>query len=157
MKVLRATKATQGQRKSDYFFCRDGELVYLAFACDSDTNPDDGCGCLRGFGGFETHKAGTTAVVVEWCGDLSTYWMEMMKCLTDEGWVKTKGRNKTDPEDAAELCWYHVRQVQAVADDLEPGTVVERRGRHAGDVQPRRLGAGVGVLTPPQVQRIGRR
>ncbi len=155
MKVLRATKATQGQRKSDYFFCREGELVYLALACDSDTHPDGGCGCLRGFGGMETHKACTTAVVVEWPGDIHTYWLEVMKSMIHSKWVKTKGRDKTDPVDAAELVWYHVREVQAVADDLEPGTVVERRGRRAFDVQPR--AREVGILTPAQVKRVGRR
>lgn len=66
MKVLVATRKTQGQRDNDFFWCEEGELVYPGGECDSDRgNPDGACGCVRGFSGIKTKKATTTALVVD--------------------------------------------------------------------------------------------
>ncbi|WP_019816173.1 DUF7715 family protein [Saccharomonospora saliphila] len=64
VKTLVATAATQGARDSDYHWCVEGELVWIAPACRTDRDdPDGGCGCGRGFAGLSSHRATTTAMV----------------------------------------------------------------------------------------------
>jgi hypothetical protein len=72
VKLLTATTQTQGQRASDFTWCVEGEVVTPAgVICDRDRTegPDGGCGCGcgcgcgRSFGGLNSHKATTTAIV----------------------------------------------------------------------------------------------
>ena len=61
MKVLVATRGNQRTRADDYCFTVEGELVYIqGFDC---SNPR--CGCDRGFAGMASHRATTTAKVVD--------------------------------------------------------------------------------------------
>lgn len=66
MKLLTATSRTQGQRASDFNWCVEGELATIAIiVCGRDERegPDGGCGCGRAFGGLNSHRSGTTAMV----------------------------------------------------------------------------------------------
>ena len=66
MRVLVATNKTNGDIPGDYGFCVEGELVYLQDPCARDRrDPDGGCGCGRGFCGTNSHRATTTAMVVD--------------------------------------------------------------------------------------------
>ena len=66
MKILVATKETQGFRDSDFSWAREGELVRFDSECDRDKNRiDGGCGCRRSMVGLETGRATTTFKVVE--------------------------------------------------------------------------------------------
>lgn len=66
MKVLVATAHTQGERDNDYHWCIEGELVRIGEICRRDRDdPDGGCGCGRGFGGLNSHRATTTAAVAD--------------------------------------------------------------------------------------------
>lgn len=68
MKLLTATTETQGQRASDFAWCVPGEVVTPAtFICDRDREegPDAGCGCGRSFGGLNSQRGTTTAVVTD--------------------------------------------------------------------------------------------
>jgi hypothetical protein len=68
LKVFVATKRGQGQRKSDFFWCKEGELLIFGTECDTDANdpnPDGGCGCGRSLVGIETLKGTTTFTVEE--------------------------------------------------------------------------------------------
>jgi hypothetical protein len=66
VKILVATSFTQGTSPDDYHYCVDGELVWLQEPCDRDKrNPDGPCGCGRGFAGAASHRATTTAMVVQ--------------------------------------------------------------------------------------------
>ena len=61
MKVLVATRETNGRMSGDYCWTVDDELVRLPLGeCD-----DLDCGCERGFAGVTSHRATTTAMVVE--------------------------------------------------------------------------------------------
>jgi len=61
MKVLVATRETNGRVPGDYCWTVDDELVRLPLGeCD-----DVACGCNRGFAGVTSHRATTTAMVVE--------------------------------------------------------------------------------------------
>jgi len=60
MRVIVATNRTQGDKPGDYCWTVEGELVRLPWMeCDSP-----GCGCNRGFAGLSSHRATTTARVV---------------------------------------------------------------------------------------------
>jgi len=49
VRVLVASKETQGQRANDYCCVPHGELVMFGSGCDRDQgDPDGPCGCLRG-------------------------------------------------------------------------------------------------------------
>jgi hypothetical protein len=61
LKVLVATKQTQGQRKNDFCHVPEEELVRFGFACDRDADdPNGSCGCNRSLIGFDCQKATTT-------------------------------------------------------------------------------------------------
>ncbi|MPY77362.1 MAG: hypothetical protein GEV04_02495 [Actinophytocola sp.] len=63
-KVLVATAKTQGARDNDYNWCIEGELVWFPPMCRRGIeDPDGRCGCGRGFGGLNSHRATTTAMV----------------------------------------------------------------------------------------------
>ena len=67
MKLLTATRRTQGDRDNDFTFCVEGELVMITtFVCETDRrDPDGGCGCGRAFVGLNSGKATTTALVTD--------------------------------------------------------------------------------------------
>ena len=56
MKMLVATKETQGKRRNDFCWATEGELVRFAFQCDGEA-VDGRCGCRRSFCGLDSHKA----------------------------------------------------------------------------------------------------
>ena len=61
MYVLVATKETQGDRGNDYGWTVEGELVFVpTIECREPR-----CGCSRGFAGVSSHRATTTAMVVD--------------------------------------------------------------------------------------------
>lgn len=61
MKILVATRLTQGASPDDYHYCIEGELVWLQEPCDREKNDPSGpCGCERGFVGARSHRATTT-------------------------------------------------------------------------------------------------
>lgn len=87
MKILVATALTQGTASNDYHFCVEGELVWIQEPCDRDRkNPDGPCGCGRGFAGAASHKATTTAAVVESEMTRDDVVLAFQTSLTDGGW-----------------------------------------------------------------------
>lgn len=64
MRLLVATKETQGQRKNDFCWVPEGEIVHFGFECDSETI-DGHCGCKRAMVGISNNKATTTMKVEE--------------------------------------------------------------------------------------------
>jgi hypothetical protein len=87
MKILVATELTQGTSPDDYHYCIDGELVWVQEACDRDKqNPDMPCGCGRGFAGAASHRATTTAMVVESAMTRDDVILAFETSLPDGGW-----------------------------------------------------------------------
>ena len=62
MKIIVATKQTQGQRTDDFCYAREGEIVLLSDDCDE---LHAGCNCHCSMVGAETGKGTTTMQVVE--------------------------------------------------------------------------------------------
>jgi hypothetical protein len=87
MRVLVATARTQGDRANDYNFCIEGELVRINEVCARDRgDPDGGCGCGRGFGGLNSHRATTTARIADVPLSLEEYALAVESSLQQQGW-----------------------------------------------------------------------
>jgi len=87
MKILVATALLQGSRSNDHHYFIEGELVWMQDPCaKSRDDPDGPCGCGRGFAGAASHRATTTAMVVEsdmTCEDII---LAFQTSLCDGGW-----------------------------------------------------------------------
>ena len=115
MKILVATALTQGMEPNDYHYCIEGELVWIQNPCPKDRDDADGpCGCGRGFAGAASHRATTTAQVVE--SDMTREDMRLAfeTSLVDGGW----------PAEWAEHCTHENLDIAATA---PVGAIVERR------------------------------
>jgi hypothetical protein len=115
MKILVATALTQGNASNDYHYCVEGELVWIQEPCDRDRkNPDGPCGCGRGFAGAASHKATTTAAVMESEMTREDVVLAFQTSLTDGGWPLSWAEEVPDEN-------------LDIAADLPVGTVIGRR------------------------------
>lgn len=115
MKILVATQLTQGMEADDYHYCVEGELVWIQEPCARDhNNPDSPCGCGRGFAGAASHRATTTAAVVDSELSRADVVLAFSTSLVDGGWPIEWAEEVADDN-------------LAVADDLPVGTVIGRR------------------------------
>jgi hypothetical protein len=115
MKVLVATNRTQGLRKNDYDHCIEGELVWITLVCAADAaDPDGACGCGRGFGGLNSHRATSTARVADLAFTRAEYREAIRSSLAAQGWP---------PSYAAEIA----DDLLALAASWPVDAVVERR------------------------------
>jgi hypothetical protein len=88
IKVLVATTETQGDHPGDFCFVPDGELVArYGMVCDDERPDGSGCGCGRSFSGFDTHRATTSAMVVEKDMTREEWRAALHRTLTDSGWI----------------------------------------------------------------------
>jgi hypothetical protein len=120
MKVLIATRRTQGAVPGDYCWALEGELVTaVAPPCASP----DRCGCERGFPGLGSSKATTTALVVD-RDELQPHQLRLavQDSLERQGWLRN-----LPPAQADELVDEHVRVIVMVCAHFEVGAVVGRR------------------------------
>jgi len=115
MKILVATAFSQGASPDDYHHCIEGELVWVQEPCGrGKRDPDGPCGCGRGFVGAASHRATTTAMVIESPMSRDDVLLAFRTSLADAGW----------PAEAAD----------EVADDnlvlaaqLPPGAIIVRK------------------------------
>ncbi|MFN8227324.1 MAG: hypothetical protein U0R18_11505 [Mycobacterium sp.] len=115
MKILVATRLTQGAYANDYHYCVEGELVWIQEPCDRGADdPDGSCGCGRGFAGAASHRATTTATVVESPMSRADLVLAFRTSLADGGW----------PIDWADAV---ADENLAIAMDLPEGAVIGRR------------------------------
>lgn len=121
IKVLVATRKTQGQRANDFCFVPEGEIVTFAFECD-DEGPDGSCGCMRSMSGMLARKGTTTMEVQERQITQDELQAMIIKHLQEGGWGKIIGKNLawTAKSDARELI--------RIAGQFTPGTIIEKRG-----------------------------
>lgn len=117
MKVLVATARTQGDRPGDYHWCIEGELVRIGEVCELDLrDPDGGCGCGRGFGGLNSHRATTTARIAELPLSRADYAEAIRSSREQQGWCPCGSCADVEADELVSL----------VA-DWPVGAVVERR------------------------------
>ncbi len=119
MKVLVATRETQGFDGGDYSHTVEGELVVANVAeCDAA-----GCGCDRGFPGLASHRATTTALVVDLDISPADLREAIRGSLDDQGWLQWLDEHQSD-----ELVDEHVSTVEYICRHYAVGTVLRRRG-----------------------------
>jgi hypothetical protein len=123
MKLLVATKETQGERKNDFCWCNEGEIVKFGIECDGET-VDGSCGCKRALCGVDTSKATTTMKVVK--SNVSPTGLNKIikDSLAREGWLA----NTTDSEAyiwAGNLAGELIR----IAELFQVNDIIEKRGK----------------------------
>jgi hypothetical protein len=119
MKVLIATKRTQGAMPGDYSWALEGELVTpISMACSSP----DSCGCGRGFPGLASARATTTALVVERPEvDDNRLRDALRDSLDRQGWLQ-----HLDADQADDVVDDHVDSIERVCEHFEVGAVLGR-------------------------------
>lgn len=123
MKVLTATRDTQGHVEGDYAFTVEGELVTpLAVECSAGPS----CGCDRGFPGLASSRATSTAKVV----DLRHITTERLRqavrdSVQRDGWAQC-----LSPWELEAMVEDHVLSIRKVCRSFPAGAVVRRRGLH---------------------------
>ena len=121
MKLLVSTKETQGQRKNDYSWTEDGELLFMGMGLECDGESVDGrCGCKRGFSGLTTHKATTTAKVVEIDFTKEEILNRLEAHFRDDWQMK--------PDECVQFAKDCLEDALHVTSIFKVGAVVERRG-----------------------------
>lgn len=121
MKVLVATRRTQGLRPDDYCWTIDGELV-LAGAVIECSSPER-CGCGRGFPGLASARATTTAIIVERPEiDMHELSSSIRESLDRQGYLYGLDDDEADELVESE-CW----RLAAIARAWPVGTVLDRR------------------------------
>ena len=122
MKVFVATKEKQGLRKNDFCWTDEGELVKFALECDGET-VDGNCGCKRGLGGVDSHKATTTFTVEDRDIDTEEYIKLMLESERQGGWI-----NKDTDEATISAFRDEAKYLLELADCFKIGDVLEKRG-----------------------------
>jgi hypothetical protein len=116
LKLLTATKITQGYRQNDFDWCVEGELVHIGVVCARDEgDPDGGCGCGRAFAGLNSHRATTTAMVREVPGFTEEDYTEAVRSSLEQ-----QGYDASNAE-------HEAAGLRALVRDWPVGAIVERR------------------------------
>lgn len=123
MKVLVATKETQGKRENDFCFVPEGEMVHFSMECGGE-QIDGTCGCRRSMGGLVTHTGTTTMKVVEMDIDRGDYRQKLKEGLVSEGWITEDTPDHVDDD----LVEADLNALLLAADGFDAGMVIEKRG-----------------------------
>ena len=121
MRVLVATKETQGHRATDFCLSEEGELVCFPLECEEESI-DAECGCKRSLYGVKTGKATTTFRVAEREAlSLPKLTGVLTSLLVVTRYRLTKELARAEAEQTAS-------SLAALASGFPEGTVLERRG-----------------------------
>lgn len=123
MKLLVATKETQGKRKNDFCFCDEGEIViFPVFECDRERIDGD-CGCRRSMVGTKSRKATTTMKVIDsitTCAELENI---IRQSLDNGGWLKLM-----DEKEIQKWITRDAKSLVELAASFNIGDIIEKRG-----------------------------
>jgi len=119
MKVLVATKEGQGERKNDFFWTDEGEVVHFGFECTSET-VDGGCGCARSMVGLNSKKATTTMKVTK-VGSTKKDLITRLK-------VHYMLDFKMEADRAERIATEELEDLREIVKGIPIGTVLEKRG-----------------------------
>lgn len=126
MRVLVATRRTNGTLPGDYDYCVEGEIVYLQEPCARDRQDPDrgGCGCGRGFAGTNSHRATTTAEVIDSELDESDVREALRSSLEAGGWLDP---TLIPADQASRMVGESMAYMSRIAEHFPVGSVVRRR------------------------------
>lgn len=117
MKLMVATEQTQGNRKNDFCWVPEDEIVtFGGLECDGE-EVDGSCGCKRSLVGIASSKSTTTMKIVDLELTMNELVDMIKKSLSRSGWHSLV--SKADML-AAELV--------EMAEPFKVGDIVERRG-----------------------------
>lgn len=120
--VLVSTTVTQGAAPGDFCWVPEGELVArYGVVCASERPDGAGCGCGRAFAGLTTHKATTTAMVVQLDMTEAEWRAALHQTLVDTGWAEAMAA-----DEVADLIDELVEIDLHSAAQLAPGTILGR-------------------------------
>lgn len=121
MKILVATKETQGKRDSDFSWVDEGELVYFGGGpCDRDKEDIDGnCGCQRALISLKTFKATTTFKIIQ--SDLRP--RDILQAIKDAHKACGLAGSMTEKDYREEA-----EDLIMLAQKFEVGSILEKRG-----------------------------
>jgi len=132
MRVLLATADTQGDRDTDFHWTVDGELLCFGIGelpddpihvCKHD-QIDGACGCKRSMVGMESRNATTTILVADRQITEDAFRWSLAQSL-----INSKLRRYFLSHGAFDRhVETHAAALQGVANQWEPGTILERRG-----------------------------
>jgi hypothetical protein len=121
MRVLVATKETQGSQPGDHCWTVEGELVTpVTVECCTPHL----CGCGRGFPGLASNRSTTTAIVA----DRPHLTREQVRTAIQDSLERAGWLEELAPEEAAEVVEEHLLCIEAVCDAFPVGSVVSRWG-----------------------------
>ena len=116
MKVLVATRRTQGQRPDDFCFTLDGELVSLPVVVCKARD----CGCERSMGGTATKRGTTTFTVADRAEiDVGIYRRLLRDDLVTGGWIDEQQQDRWIDD--------HIDRHLAIVAVFDVGDVLEIR------------------------------
>ena len=118
MKVLVATKETQGERANDFCYLPEGALVGFTHAHAGEP-VDAACGCQRGLGGLTIDRSATTFKVVEREIEKEDYTRQVVAANSD--FIGDGASAATFKAEAEELL--------RIAAHFPTGAIIERRGQ----------------------------
>lgn len=136
MKLIVATRRTQGCEPGDHCHALEGELVHLPLLECHDPLQ---CGCGRGFAGVTSHRSTTTAEIVDRALTEDEVVDAVRDSLRAAGWLDGLPANSAGQ--ARALAGSVVLDLLTVATALPLGTVVGRDGSRLRIRHPGRSGA----------------
>lgn len=126
MKVLTATRHTQGWRDNDYCWAIEGELVLFAPIECTRGSVDDECGCRRGMAGMTSRRATSTMKVVERTDlDPDAYATLVVENLKAQGYLTDA---LLESREVREWVEHLANELIHLAASAPVGAVLERRG-----------------------------
>lgn len=126
MRLLVATKETQGMRANDFHGANENEIVVFSFECDGET-VDGPCGCHRAMTGINSDSGSTTFKIVE-----SDWNLEDLQNSFNQRLLK----NGFEVDEAKEIAEEMALEIAEVANKYSLGQILERRGN---DFQVRKI------------------
>lgn len=134
MRVLTATNELQGTAPGDYCFTVEGELVIADVV---ECAHPDRCGCGRGFPGVSSHRATTTAQVVDLPHIGLVELRGAVRDHVESGWsdLVRNGVSPDDPdpdrtvdEHIEAITDEYVESIVVICSHFPAGTTIERNG-----------------------------
>jgi hypothetical protein len=121
MKVLVATRETQGSHPGDHCWTVEGELVTpVTVECCTPHL----CGCGRGFPGLGSDRSTTTALVA----DLPHLTREQVRTAIQDSLERAGWFEALEADEADEVVEEHLVCIEAVCEAFPVGSVVSRWG-----------------------------
>jgi hypothetical protein len=121
MKIIVSTKKTQGQRKNDFSWVPEGEILTFGFECDGEI-VDGSCGCKRSLCGVDCLKATTTMRIIDSPITKKEYIEKQKQSLVKGGWFSE------NPAERDKWAKINAEELLKIANAFPVTSIIEKRG-----------------------------